>query len=287
MFERILVSLDGSPESESIFDEVERVAGPHTAVDLLHVVERSSPALAGPEAAREYLQRAGGRLAGRPVVVHLRTGEPEVEIPRAARSLGADLIALTTHARRGLARLLPGSVAETVVRQASVPVLLRRPDLARPRKPLERLLVPIDGSPESREVFESVRQLSRPGSVEVILLQVLTGLAGPAPGSSPVPEAASPLRTTAYKLEREGMRTRPMVVFGAPADQILDQARLLDVDLIAMANTGRKGLSRAFRRSVSFTVLRHADRPVLLHRSASGAEPGFVAQPLHVQQEEG
>lgn len=284
MFGRILVSLDGSPESEAIFDEVERVSGPHTAVDLLHVIEHSG---LGTEEARTYLQRAGGRLSSRTVGVHLRTGVPEVEIPRAAQALGADLIALTTHARRGLARLLLGSVAETVVRQASVPVLLRRPDLARPRKPLERILVPIDGSPESRQVFDSVRQVSRPGSVEVILLQVLTGLAGPADESGLAPEAASPLRTTAYKLEREGMRTRPMVVFGAPADQILDQARLLDVDLIAMANTGRTGLSRAFRRSVSFAVLRHSDRAVLLHRSASGAEAGFVAQPLHVQQEEG
>jgi nucleotide-binding universal stress UspA family protein len=280
MFERILVSLDGSPESEAIFDEVERVAGPRTAVDLLHVVEHSGW---GAEAARAYLQRAGGRLSGRLVGIHLRTGAPEDEIPRTARTLGADLIALTPHARRGLARLFPGSVAETVVRQASVPVLLRRPDLVRPRKPLERILVPIDGSPESRLVLDSVRHVSRPGSVEVILLQVLTGLAV---GADPAPESASPLRTTAYKLEREGMRTRPMVVFGAPADQILDQARLLDVDLIAMANTGRKGLSRAFRRSVSFAVLRHADRAVLLHRSASGAEAGFVAQPLHVQQEE-
>jgi len=287
MFERILVSLDGSPESEAVLEEVERVASPRTAVDLLYVLERSGPGPRGPEAARAYLERARGRLSGRTVNILVRTGPPQLVIPRTADALGADLIALAMRERRGLARLLPGVVAEAVVRQASVPVLLRRPDLVRPRKPLERILVPIDGSSGSLQVLDSVRHLARPGSVEVILLHVLSGLTGEPAGSGPEPEAASPLRTSAYKLEREGIRTRPMAVFGAPADQILDQARLLDADLIAMASTGRRGLSRAFRRSVSFAVLRQADRAVLLHRPASGAEAGFVAQPLHVQQEEG
>ncbi|HLY10278.1 MAG TPA: universal stress protein [Planctomycetota bacterium] len=298
MIERILIALDGSPESEEILGEVERIAGSRTSLDLLHVIEdrpREVPGLGVlvEDLARPYLERVARRLPGRSVGIHLRRGKPEDEISRAARSLNADLIALTTHARKGLSRIFMGSVAESVVRKAAIPVLMTRPHLARPRKPLERLLVPIDGSPESKQIFESVRHFAKDSDVEVILLQVVENLIAPDPmlGTSMismadlVPDPTSSLRAYAYKLEREGLKTRSMVVFGAPADQILEQAKILDVDLIAMASTGRPGLSRAIRGSVSFKVLRHTDRAVLLHRVTHEAPVGEEGHSLHVQEE--
>ena len=48
------------------------------------------------------------------------------ELVAAAREPGADLIAMTTHGRSGFGRLLFGSVAEAVLRQAKIPVLLMR-----------------------------------------------------------------------------------------------------------------------------------------------------------------
>lgn len=298
MIERILIGLDGTLEGEEILGEVERVAGPRTVVDLVHVLEERPKEIPGmgamtAEVARGYLERVATRVREQEVHIHLRSGEPETEIPNTALKLGADLIALTTHARKGLSRLFMGSVAESVVRKSSIPVLLTRPELARPRKPLQRILVPIDGTTESKQVFDSVRHLTKNTDIEVILLQVVVNLiasnpvvpTGPISTADLAPDPTSSLRAFAYKLEREGLKARPMVVFGAPADQILEQARLLDVDLIAMSSTGRKGLSRAFRRSVSFKVLRHTDRAVLLHRVSSDAEAGFEAHPLHVQEE--
>ena len=59
---------------------------------------------------------------------HLVTGEPATAIVRLATSEQADLIVMATHGRSGLSRLLMGSVAEAVVRQAACPVLtLRQP----------------------------------------------------------------------------------------------------------------------------------------------------------------
>lgn len=296
MIERILVALDGSPESEEIFQEVERVAGSRTQVDLLHVLESRPEEVPGLGAmtepvARAYLERFAQRIPDRDVRLHLRTGEPEREIPRAARSLGADLIAMTTHARRGLSRLLMGSVAESIVRRSPIPVLLTRPELARPRKPLERILVPIDGSAGSKEVFQTVREVATGSGVEIVLLQVVVNLmvANPLAGGTPLsvadllPDPSTSLRFYANRLEREGLRVRPMVVFGTAADQILEQARILDVDLIAMACAGRRGLARTFRRSVSFNVLRHADRAVLLHRIGSRAETGVETSSAHAR----
>ena len=56
----------------------------------------------------------------------VREGDPVDEILAVAASLDAQMIALGTHGRRGLAHILLGSVAEQVVRRATVPVLTVR-----------------------------------------------------------------------------------------------------------------------------------------------------------------
>ncbi len=56
----------------------------------------------------------------------LKTGDPRDMICQAAEELGADLIIMGTHGRRGVSRMLLGSVAETVVRSAPCAVLTVR-----------------------------------------------------------------------------------------------------------------------------------------------------------------
>ena len=58
--------------------------------------------------------------------VLLRTGDARDVINQTAKELGADLIVMGTHGRRGVSRALLGSVAETVVRSAPCPVLTVR-----------------------------------------------------------------------------------------------------------------------------------------------------------------
>jgi nucleotide-binding universal stress UspA family protein len=67
-------------------------------------------------------------LAGRTVVHAVVEGSPKVEIVRYARAHEIDLIVLATHGRSGLAHVLIGSVAESVVRTAPCPVLTVRPE---------------------------------------------------------------------------------------------------------------------------------------------------------------
>ena len=57
------------------------------------------------------------------VVRRLEEGNPATEILQVAHVCQADLIVMGTHGRRGLTRLLMGSVAEEIVRQATCPVL--------------------------------------------------------------------------------------------------------------------------------------------------------------------
>jgi nucleotide-binding universal stress UspA family protein len=66
--------------------------------------------------------------AGRKIVKALIEGSPKVEIVRYARQQNIDLIVLATHGRTGLAHVIIGSVAESVVRTAPCPVLTVRPE---------------------------------------------------------------------------------------------------------------------------------------------------------------
>lgn len=65
--------------------------------------------------------------------VLLRTGDARDVILSTARELGADLIVMGTHGRRGVSRVLLGSVAEAIVRTAPCPVLTVRPHSTEPR----------------------------------------------------------------------------------------------------------------------------------------------------------
>lgn len=59
--------------------------------------------------------------------VRVTSGDPGVESLRTAERIGADLIVMATHGRKGLRRFFLGSVAERVVREAPCPVLTIRP----------------------------------------------------------------------------------------------------------------------------------------------------------------
>jgi nucleotide-binding universal stress UspA family protein len=139
----MLVPLDGSVSAEAILPFAEQVAGPLDAeVVLLRVLEPPSPielvASAGvvtPDTftlreidAKRYLSEIERRLSKKGLRVRTRVtlGSPVEEILAAARSTSADLIAMATHGRSGVARVLLGSVAESVLRAAPLPVLLIR-----------------------------------------------------------------------------------------------------------------------------------------------------------------
>jgi nucleotide-binding universal stress UspA family protein len=139
---RVLVALDGSTACESVLRFLLEIAGPlDMTVMLLHVLEPMPPQVleAAPHViiddvearrkeAEEYLAPIAAALRSKGVDTSwaIRRGRPADEILAAARESGADLIAMATHGRTGLGRLLFGSVAEAVLRHAPVPVFMIR-----------------------------------------------------------------------------------------------------------------------------------------------------------------
>jgi nucleotide-binding universal stress UspA family protein len=143
MFKHILVPLDGSVLAEQALAPASRIAERFGSRLLLlrvvaterplpgfpYLAARSGTPVAGPtrplfEEAEAYL--AGLRLPNPAVPVRtlvLAGAPPELIISTATEEL-ADLIVMSTHGRAGLTRLLYGSVAEAVLRGATVPVML-------------------------------------------------------------------------------------------------------------------------------------------------------------------
>lgn len=142
MYRRALIPLDGSPVAETILPFILDIAGPlDIEVVLLRVLppippvvlEGSRHIMIDDEEARridaeEYLAPLAVELRNKGVRVEtmVRPGTPASEIVDAAREANVDLIAMTTHGRSGLRRLVFGSVAEAVLRHSDKPVFLLR-----------------------------------------------------------------------------------------------------------------------------------------------------------------
>ena len=132
----ILHPTDFSSHSQAAFRLACSLARDHAArLVILHVLQPPvtvvggmaalppMPDEYGREEAWEKLQRLQPSDGVKSFERMLREGDVLTEILRVAEEISSDLIAIGTHGRTGLRRLLMGSVAEAVLRKASCPVL--------------------------------------------------------------------------------------------------------------------------------------------------------------------
>ncbi|AOY92454.1 universal stress protein UspA [Cupriavidus sp. USMAA2-4] len=145
-YQKIMVAVDGSTTAERALDEAIRVARLSGAQVLaIYVVDNGQVLFdagyydptqlrnAFVESGKRALEDAAQRLKAAAVAYETRlVDEPAVvgdvagSLNGAAEAWGADLIVLGTHGRRGVRRLVLGSVAEEVIRESTLPVLLVR-----------------------------------------------------------------------------------------------------------------------------------------------------------------
>lgn len=135
-FKKILCPVDFDPKSLMALRLASELAQERKAnLYLLHAVAiPPGPDVALPfgkmaAAARIKLERlARQKVNGKAhYEVEVMMGDPGVEILQTAKRLRVNLIVMATHGRKGFRRLVLGSVAEHVVREASCPVLTVSP----------------------------------------------------------------------------------------------------------------------------------------------------------------
>jgi nucleotide-binding universal stress UspA family protein len=139
-FARILVAVDETPQSDAALAlAMQLAAEQHAELTITTVMRHPGEWYAPPdvivdpaidarleEDARSLLDRAAesARASGLEVETCLQEGQVIDAIVRCIADHRADLIVLGTHARRGIARAVQGSVAEGVLRATAIPVLI-------------------------------------------------------------------------------------------------------------------------------------------------------------------
>jgi nucleotide-binding universal stress UspA family protein len=157
--------------------------------------------------------------------------------------------------------------------------------------------VALDGSDLSERVLPHVQALAKEFGARVTLLRVITPSAlvtevpeGAVPGAPPQEgiaacsdverqEVVSYLTSVAARLRDEGLSVDLAHREGPAAEAIVEQARNLRADLIAMSTHGRGALARMVLGSVAGEVLRSAPCPVLLVRAHEPAARATWHQP--------
>jgi len=295
-FKRILVPLDGSRLAESILPMVTTLARCLKAkVSLLHIIEEKAPQtvhgyphLTSAEDAERYIAGVAESLSGLEVEQHVHgTEEHDVALSVAlhAEELGADMIALCTHGRSGLRRVVSGSIAQQVLRRVQVPVVLARPDMRAPSE-LKSIMIPIDSSTgEGDQAIPVAAEIARECGSTIHLVSVvptvdsLTGDTSAAARLLPSATAAtldveaveqvpSYLDAIIQRLASEGLSAKGEIRRGNTGNALLKVAANTRADLIVIATHAHYGLGAVWTGSVASGLVSKVNQPLLLVRIA-------------------
>lgn len=136
MYDKILVTLDGTPTDRAIIEHIKQLAKlAHSRLVLLHVADGWAARTYGsdavsPEISEDtaYLHRVQSEFESEGIAAQaeLAYGDPAEQIVNWVESKGCDLVAMSTHGHRFLGDLFLGATASRVQHRISVPVLLLR-----------------------------------------------------------------------------------------------------------------------------------------------------------------
>jgi nucleotide-binding universal stress UspA family protein len=299
LFGRVLVPLDGSPASEAVLYQAERLlCGRKGEVILFHAWSPDSTDFASVEEAGAYLKSVEKRLSPSGDCVFRRlvgNGPLKESLPAAIESERVSLVALSSHGRETSAEEPAADVIERVLEKTRVPVFVARayrPGGLNELQPAEceapsirRILVPLDGSNACEAVMPYARELGQLLGALIVILHVdpeertdpgnflgsrVSGSpSGPAPGKDASVDER--IEYAAKTFSAAGLETMTLNVGGDPGAAILSFARPSAVDLIAMTTHGRSGLSKLLLGSVAGKVLKEAILPTLVVTSDAGA----------------
>jgi nucleotide-binding universal stress UspA family protein len=227
---------------------------------------------------RQFVDSVG--TGGAVVQLDIAEGDPIDAIVRASEALRADLIVMGTHGRSGMNRLILGSVAEAVLRQAACPVLTV-PRRADPTASLAfaRILCAVDFSSASLRALQYAAELAPAVGAELCALHVVELITGDGDGlRDEIADAATDYRQAFREAALERLETmvpaalgddrnvRHMVTIGRPHREIVRIAEDERFDLIVMGVEARSAADLLLFGSTTQHVLRRSPCPVLTVR---------------------
>jgi nucleotide-binding universal stress UspA family protein len=285
-YRTIVVGTDFSAGSQRGVAAAVRMANRFEAsrVHLVHVVPSvpmlPTPLLPDPNqdaAMQVALQKAQERLDAIPlpetqawVQREVRFGGPARELARAAEAHHADLIVVARRGHSALARLVLGSVPNTLIRLASCPVMV----VDEPGEDVrfDRVLAAVDLSPISRLVLDNAVVVAKAyaGRVQVLSLFEHPLLGGEGGGGNGALEESRRRHEEAVaalvrRVPRDGVALDIEVMRKAPVSQtIIDVARQAESEVIVMGTSGRNAWHRMILGSTANHVLLRAHCALLV-----------------------
>lgn len=295
MYRNVMVPVDGSPFSREAVLQGLRIASQSGATLRLVRVGTSSVLTGGPDTypvENETLRRiqaseltdlysiAAECRAHSTVTVtaSLQQGPVVDSLIGYAKRQNVDLIVMRSRTRKGLARVWFGSVADALIRESGIPVLVvKAPSVATALESgfqYRRILVPLDGSLLAEQSIEPAISMARIDGAKITLLMVVqpslrsVGELASAIGDAPAKEVSAAKEYLAScltpALDRSLDITRKVVVARDIPDAILAAAENTEADLIAIATHGYGAITRARVGSVADRVVREASVSTLV-----------------------
>jgi nucleotide-binding universal stress UspA family protein len=300
MYSKILVPLDGSKTAEKVLPYARYLAGKLKApVELLAVLDIAEMATHitaerarhldtmiedGMRASTTYLRGAATTFPSGNVTCTVEKDRAEEAIISKAEADSGTLIAMATHGRSGLNRFLLGSVAEKVLRGSGNPLLLVRATegaQSTGEAGFKTVIVPLDGSELAESVLPLVAAMAKELDLEVMLFRAYhipynayaaddgyyavnydELIAGARDG------AKEYVDKQVAEMKKLGVaKVSGVSKEGFAGDEIIALGRKSADALIAMCSHGRSGVKRWVLGSVTETVVRHSDDPVLVVRA--------------------
>lgn len=207
------------------------------------------------EFVKKYLS---AKVARRVMVVE---DEPVSAILKTQKELGANLIAMGTHGRGGLARVRLGSIAESVLHHAEVPILTVGPHVTIPASvnaPLRRILCPVNFNPSSQAALEHATALAAAMGAELVVAHI-----DEAPLGGAAQDSMQRLCGWIPPSVRTHCTVTEVVKQGSAAEQIVAEAEKSHADLLVIGAQPRSLLGTILLGSTTELVIRNAPCPVI------------------------
>jgi len=285
MYQSIVVGYDESLYSKAALAEVaQRVKKNGGSVTLVHAVFFDKEEFAVMPSQLEQRMDIGARLC-RVAKTDLQSayglngsvesfvceGEPPEVIVDTATGKKADLIALGTYGRRGLKRLLMGSVTSQVILNAPCDVLVVKKPCIGCTGSYRSLLVPFDGSISSEKALLRAASLAKTDGAEISVLYVIPryeemmDFFKTETIKKSLYQEAEKIVEGAKKLASGlGLPIKAVVQEGRAGDKIVEIADTMKHDLIVVGTHGWSGMDKAIMGSTAERVIANAVCPVLI-----------------------
>jgi nucleotide-binding universal stress UspA family protein len=293
----VLVATDFAPTCDKAIRYAAAIARRYgSKFYLMHVVSSLGFAMAGPDALSSALDLAwrdahraettliqSGILKGLDHSVVVREGEIWPELDRVVRQKQINLMVVGTHSRRGLARLVLGSVAEQIFRNASCPVLTVGPNapaeantvISDPNRPI---LFATDLTQESLVGLPYAVSYANRRKTRLVLVHILPPVPHVDRDRSYTADDVARIRQQALQIVRHRLselvsQTRleiePMCIaqYGDGIDEIVQTARELNAVGIVLGLKSHSASISHMPWSTAYQIVCGADCPVLTVRS--------------------